>query len=461
MAFTGTAAASLFVKIGADLKDFNKGMDEVSKSMVTTGEAISKVGKTMSTYVTLPIVAAGAMMIKTASDAEEMRGKFGVVFGELENDMRSWASESAKAWNRSQIDLEGYLANLQNMFVGFGMARSEGAEFSKQVVQMGVDLASFNNLAESDALRQMESALVGNHEAARSLGAILNDNTLSLAMQEMGLQGTFLELEENVKMQVRYQAIVMQSTDAIGDAERTSGSFSNQLKGLQASTKDMAVSFGELLLPAVTKIVGVISDVINTINSFPAPVKNAIVITATFAAAIGPLLSVTGKVIALFGKLPGMIGLISKAATALIPVLTGLSIPILPLIAGLAAVIALGVLIVKNWEKIKESAKNLVDALKLLNPFRKATEDVKKEIEVESGSYGVKSDSMNNFDSSLNEIDYDIPDPADYPSSGSGGIGSLEPGQLSMIIADDRVLKQLSRQLGDVGYSEQARGASR
>lgn len=224
------------------------GFDKLNTSM-------DKFGRWGMLRITMPLLAAGGLMVKTASWAEEMGSKFNVVFGEMAASTEQWATAQSKAIGRSRLDIMDYLSETQNMLVGMGMTREAGADLSKQIVEMGIDLASFNNLAESDALSSMQSALIGNHMAARSLGAVLNENTLALAMQQMGLQGTFQQLDENRKMQVRFRAIVMQSEDAIGDAVRTSGSFANQMRALKGEVKDLSAELGAELLPYATDLV--------------------------------------------------------------------------------------------------------------------------------------------------------------------------------------------------------------
>ncbi|MEW6661969.1 MAG: phage tail tape measure protein [Bacillota bacterium] len=295
------------------LDSFAEGAKQTAKKLKDLGKDIADFGKEMTTSITLPITGAGAAVVKFASDAEEMRGKFKVVFGELEDDVRSWAATQAAAMNRSQIDIENYLANSQNMLVGMGMTREAGAELSKQIVQMGIDLASFNNLSESDALGNLESALVGNHMAARSLGAVLNENTLALAMQQMGLKGTFQELSENEKIQVRFRAIVMQSTDAIGDAERTSGSFANQLRGLKGRAKDVAVEFGDILLPQATSLIEKLSAGVEWVRNLDEDKKKLIIRVAAVAAAIGPLILVMGTMVKVAGTAVSVVTALSSA----------------------------------------------------------------------------------------------------------------------------------------------------
>lgn len=329
---------TLSAKITGDASSFTRAMDGakakmdgLSNNVKDFGSKVSGVGKDVAKFggkvtagATLPIIAAGTGMIKAASDAEEMRGKFSVVFDGMERDVRDFAATSANAWGRSQVDVEGYLAETQNLVVGMGMARDAGAEFSKEIVTLGVDLASFNNLAEDDALNNLTSAISGNHNAAKSLGAVLNENTLAIEMERMGLQGKFQDLDEGTKMQVRYNAILSQSADAIGDAERTSDSFANQVRNLRGGIKDLSVEMGDILLPHATALVSKVNELVDWFRGLDDQVKTNIMIFAGLIALIGPIIMAVGffgialgGLITMFGILISPIGLVIGGLVAL------------------------------------------------------------------------------------------------------------------------------------------------
>ena len=270
------------------LNELDKKVNGLSQRFQKLGEDMERIGEWGILRVTAPLMAMAGVMTHTASWAEEMNSKFNVVFGDMTEATEKWAADTGKAIGRSRLELMDYLAESQNMLVGIGMARNEATEFSKEITQIGIDLASFNNLAESDAIGSLQSALSGIHTAARSLGAVLNENTLALAMQDMGLKGTFQQLDENRKMQVRFRAIVMQSEDAIGDAERTSGSFANQIRALRGEVKDLSAEMGKELLPYAIQFVGFLRQGVEWFGELN-PTTRRWILTAAGIAALIPL----------------------------------------------------------------------------------------------------------------------------------------------------------------------------
>lgn len=240
----------------SSLNKVDSTVDSSGKTIDGMGSKISKFGKMFTAvFATKEIADFGSKCLNAASDVEEMENKFAVVFDGMIDDVDAWASKFSDSIGRNKNEIKTYLADNQNMFVGMGMTREAGAEMSEQLVSLALDLASFNNLNEADAVEKMSKAIMGETESAKSLGAVLNDNTRALAMEALGMQGKFADLTEAQKMEVNYQAILMQSTDAVGDAERSANSYANQIRSVKAKMEEFVQTLGTYFLPMATKVV--------------------------------------------------------------------------------------------------------------------------------------------------------------------------------------------------------------
>ena len=198
-----------------------------------------------------------------ASTVQEMQNKFDVVFKGMTDDVENWAEQFANSIGRNKNSIKGYLADNQNLFVGMGMARDRAADLSKQLVEGALDIASFNNVQEDIAINAMSKALMGESEAAKTLGAVLNDNTRAMAMNELGIKGKYQALDEATKMEVNYRAIMMQSKDAIGDCVRSMDSYEARQRQLSAAVQYFKEFVGTSLLPVFSVFLGMITKGIN------------------------------------------------------------------------------------------------------------------------------------------------------------------------------------------------------
>lgn len=195
--------------------------------------------------------------VEVASSVEEMQNKFDVVFGDMRDEVDKWAQEYSDAIGRNKNDIKTYLADQQNLLVGFGMTRQAGAEMAEQMTSLALDLASFGNMDETASVNAMTKAVMGESEAAKTLGAVLNDSTRAQAMATLGLKGTYDKLDQLTKMQVNYQAILQQSPDAIGDCQRSLDSYESTKKRYIAKLKEIKTIVGQFFLPTYQKILSI------------------------------------------------------------------------------------------------------------------------------------------------------------------------------------------------------------
>ena len=343
----------LKVVFKVDTKDFETNLKQASASMKNFGTRMESFGRDMSTKVTLPIIGIGTAMVTAASDAEETRSKFDTVFRDLASSTREWAETTATAVKRSSLDLESYLATLQDTFVPMGFARDEAAKLSQQMVQLGVDLGSFNNMADADVIRDLTSAMIGNHETVRKFGVLITEATLKQELLNMGLGDGADEATNQQKALARLNIIMNSTTDAQGDAIRTSESFANQMKGLNATLRDLRVEFGNEIIPVLKEsFIPALEDAMSRIRAMDEEAKRNTLQMGAFAAAI-PLVTWA------LGSLIKNIVVISRALKGLFLFLSAN-----PFVAVAASVATLGGAFykeVRNVRKFREELENISD----------------------------------------------------------------------------------------------------
>jgi len=188
-------------------------------------------------------------IVSAASDAEEILSKLNVVFGEMSGEARAWSEEFGQSVGRATQDVQKWMSGLQDTFVPLGIARREAMELSKALTSLAVDVASFNNKADEDVIRDFTSALVGNHETVRKYGVIIGEAAITQEALFQGMEKTYSQLTDLEKVQLRYALIVKGTSDAQGDAVRTGGSFANQMKRLRGNMTNLAETVGNVVLP--------------------------------------------------------------------------------------------------------------------------------------------------------------------------------------------------------------------
>ena len=249
------------------------GQDKASRPIGKVNKALSGMATVASgmiaaqllTGVASGIAQIGASMTKLVSlgsDAEEMMGKFNVVFGEFAQGTISDLNAMAAEMGRSKFEMREFAASFQDTFVPLGFARGEAAKFSKQLVELTYDVASFQNSLEPDVARDFQSAMVGNHETVRKYGIVITQVSLNQELLNMGINGGIKSATEQQKVLARLNIIMAGTSDAHGDAVRTAHSWANQTRRLRANLNDLSTELGSRLLPKLTPVVERLAELV-------------------------------------------------------------------------------------------------------------------------------------------------------------------------------------------------------
>jgi hypothetical protein len=309
----------LNIVFGADLRGFDRAMKKAQRSISKFGKRMERVGGNLTRNVTLPIIGLGAAAVKMASDFAETDAKFKTVFSSIQKEAEETADTFKKSFGLSEKAAKQLLGDTGDLLVGFGFTEKSALELSKQVNELAVDLASFTNFsggAEGASLA-LTKALLGERESIKSLGIAITEADLKSFAAEQGL--VFKELDRVKKATLTYQLALKQSSKAVGDFERTSGSLANQVRQMQAQLIDLSVEIGNQLLPIILKIVRKIRDLFTSFTSLDEDTKKVIATIGILAATIGPLLFVVGQLSTAMAALftPGgaiLLGIIALAA---------------------------------------------------------------------------------------------------------------------------------------------------
>jgi len=322
---------SFFLKLND--KQFQSGLRKNIQRLDKFGKKMKRTGQSLSQNLTLPLAALGVTSIKLASDFQETQAKFNTVF----KDIQGQANQTAKTLQRdfglsSKASME-LLGNTGDLLTGFGFTQEEALNLSSEVNKLAVDLASFTNVegGAATASQALTKALLGERESVKQLGIAITEADLKAFAEEQGL--VFKELDRVAKATLTFELAAKQSANAIGDYERTSGSFANQTRRLMADLENLGVEIGQILLPIAKKGIEFFKQLVNAFRNLSPEAQQNTVIIGILAGALGPLLTVLGSIVG---------------------VVMTLGIKFIAIAAAIAA-LALGILYVNdNWEAFIE-----------------------------------------------------------------------------------------------------------
>lgn len=348
---------------GATGKDFGKLSSQAKQLGKTTQFSASEAAEAMGFLgmagfdteqimqampATLDLAAAGAMDLGSAADiASNILSGFGADASELGHI----SDVLAKAMTNSNTNVE-QLGNAMKMVApvskGFGISLEETtaaigklsdagiqgesagtglrgilATLSEKSKQLGIDVfdASGNMLPLNEMLTQIENKGMSTATIMDIFGKKAGPSMLALLeVGGDGLKSFTGKLEESGGTAKRIANTQMEG-------------LSGSLTRLKSSAEGLAISFGELIIPAIEEVVKFIQDLIDKWNNLDDDTKTVIITIGTLVAGIGPLITLLGGIASAIAFISSPIGIA---------------------VIAIAALAAAFVYVLDNWEAFKE-----------------------------------------------------------------------------------------------------------
>lgn len=291
--------ADLLIKIGADSYEFQQRTQQVEKSLEGLQKKMTSVGKTLSKTLTLPLVALGTASVMAADTQVQAETRLLTALKGREDIQRRLMAQAAELQSRSTFGDEEVIAQ-QAYLASLGMTE-----------------------------RQINDVIEASAQLSTATGMTLESAVKNLAKTYGGLTG---ELGESIPALKNLTAEQLKSGEAVrfilenykGYAEAAAQSGAGSMRQLKNQLGDLAEKLGMILMPTLQKIVGWISNLATWFQNLSPTTQKIIVVFASLAAAIGPVLTVGGKLLAMlpmikaaFTAMTGPIGLVITALAAL------------------------------------------------------------------------------------------------------------------------------------------------
>jgi hypothetical protein len=350
--------AQINIKFSADLRGFSTEMQNSLRQIEKAGQSFQKIGRSMSAYVTLPILAAGAAAVKFASDYNESLNKVDVSFKSSSVQVKEFAKSSLESFGIAEGTALDMASAYGDMGTSMGLTTGQAAKMSTSLVGLAGDLASFKNISIDIANTAISSIFTGETESLKKLGIVMTEVNLKQFARNSGIKKTYESMSQAEKVQLRYNYILSVTKNAQGDFVRTQGGAANQTRIFTESLKQLAQQFGAVILPLVTKVITAVNEKIKAFGKLSEGTKTVIVVIAGLVAVIGPLLVVIGGILA---AIPAIVAGFALVSGAIVPILAGI-------------VLLTGVIMV-----FSDSSKEATKATIALNDSQKLTQKVMDE----------------------------------------------------------------------------------
>lgn len=357
----------MIVKILGDASDFRKTIDDSQKRFVDFGKSAERIGKDLTKWVTLPLVGIGVAAVKSAADLEMQTAAFETMLGsarDAERMLRDLTDLAAK----TPFQLTD-LADGTKTLLAFGIA----ADDVLPTLQMLGDIS----LGDSQRLGQLALVFGQVQSAGRLMGQDLLQlinvgfNPLQTISAKTG--ETMAELKDRMaaggisaeEVAEAFRSATSEGGLFFGGMERASQTLTGQISTLKDNVAILGRSFAQILMPTLKELTTNAIALVQRFADMDEKTRRNILTVAGLVAAIGPLVFLVGKTITVISSL--------RAAFITLN-LTMAANPVLALVAGLTALIAITVgvvhatgLLASANQKYQKQLNETVEALKELS----------------------------------------------------------------------------------------------
>ena len=222
-------------------------MNNVSSGMLGGANMLANI------YMLSRIGNAFGTMIQKANDYIETMNLFSVVMGENTRQ----ASEFVYSLEAIGVDMEQamrYQASFYDIGKSLGLTAKNANTLSEQFTKLTYDYASLYNLPVEESFQKLQAAIVGTTEPIRRLGKDISIAKLEEVALNLGIEESVRNMTQAEKAELRFIAVMQQSTAAMNDMERTIDQPANALRVLKAQFTSLVRDLGNLFIPIVSAV---------------------------------------------------------------------------------------------------------------------------------------------------------------------------------------------------------------
>lgn len=339
--------------------------DVIAAASNNANTNVSMLGESFK-YVA-PVAGSMGFSVEDTSVALGLMANSGIKASQAGTSLRTLLTNMAKPTDQmkhamdtlgvSPDDGHGNMKSLSEIMgdlrAGFGDLQISEEDFNDAFTTLNDQLAN-GELTENqynDALDELTEAAFGAEGAlkAKTAAALAGKQGMSALLAIVNASpDDFNDLSESINNAdgtAKEMAKIMQ------------GTLGGKMTVLKSQLEELAISFGNVLMPVLSKVIEHVQNIVDWFNGLDDSQRKMIITIAGIVAVVGPALVIGAKIIGVISALAGIIPILTGAFALLVS-------PVGIVIGVIAALIAVGVLLYKNWAKVKESAGNVWEGIK-------------------------------------------------------------------------------------------------
>ena len=276
------AVRNLIVRGGADFSGLRRGMQQLRAStrqmqsnfqsatngMSKAANQVSRVIRTAFAVVGVAsLTALGKQAIDTASDIQEVQNVVDTAFGRMSDSAETFAKK-ARAFGLSELQAKKSSSTYMAMAKSLGVAEERAASMSMAAAALTGDMASFFNVSQDVADTAVKSIWTGETESLKQFGVVVTEANLETYALAKGMGKAYTEMSQAEKVLVRYNYVMEQLAYVQGDAQKTAGSWANQVRTTGQRLSETMSYFGSGLINVLNGVFKPLNAAIDRLQYF-------------------------------------------------------------------------------------------------------------------------------------------------------------------------------------------------
>lgn len=292
-------SAVLSVRIIADAAKAASGFSDAEKQVEGFSGKMERAGQVVDKAAGYATAAAGAYAafaydaMQSASELEQANGAVTSVFKDQAGQIDELAKGAAQSVGLAESAYKNMASVMGSQLGNMGIAQSEVAGQTEQLISLGADLASMFGGTTSEAVDALSSLLRGERDPIERYAVSMNQAAVNAKMAEMGLSGLEGEAAKQAETQATLALLFEQTADAQGNFARETDTAAGSTQIAAAEWENAKAALGEQFLPIAVQAAEWVSKLATAAGENP-EVFRAIGITVGIAA--GALMGISGTI---------------------------------------------------------------------------------------------------------------------------------------------------------------------
>jgi hypothetical protein len=271
------SAASLVVKITADMTGFSKSVKQMTQGIRDAAKEVATIAAALS-----PIAIAAVELSKMGMEAEEVGRRFHETFGPGAAEMHEAIEKLRAVVPETTTELERMAAQVNEFARGVDIAAPQAATLTRGLLDMAAKISTAKSIPMNDVLQGLERGLMGSTKAFREFGIDIKQTAIEHEALRLGLIKSKDELDASRTAIAAYSLLLGPVAQLTSSAAKAQGGAAQQWRLMKSDVSELAEELGTHLLPIIHAVIGELRQLIDAFAN-PSWTKVLAGIAASFA----------------------------------------------------------------------------------------------------------------------------------------------------------------------------------